>query len=154
FEEAARDPKRRASQMLPERVLDAHTRRMRLELAREEASVPERRSELVTESRAAMQVVERLAGAVVGGAADGGELTSEQHALLGSASNELAGLATEDDEIVTHLRESYERYRKAHEAAKGNPRPMQLLALLARVALARGLPVNETPGELAGRLAL
>src|SRR5690606_15284797 len=33
FEEAARDPKRRASQMLPERVLDAHTRRMRLELA-------------------------------------------------------------------------------------------------------------------------
>src|SRR5690606_42013829 len=77
------------------------------------------------------------------------KLTAERHALLGSAHKEMAWIAFDPAEVGKHLHLSYRHYRDAYRADKKKPPyPAQIMALLARAALARGLTAVESPAEL------
>ena len=139
FRRAAEDPRARASQALSERVLDAHTRRLRL-AGLHGGQVTEEMQQAALAARKALQ-------------ADPRRPSLERHALLGSSFKEEARYTT-GSEAKRALSQSFRHYLAAHRLNREDTYPMAVLEMLALVGRAGLRASPDTPAKVAERLAI
>lgn len=148
LERAFEDPKRRASLGIRGRILDANTRRLRVERSADWAVDEEHLRASEAAASAVMAELEREEDG------PGESARAERHNLLGSFYKDHAAVGPKNA-VNGSLYRSFSHYGSAFRCLKGRAKayPTTVLALQRRVAIARKRGVEEAPAQLGAAMA-